>query len=135
MGNFDKNTIEINKMANIPPKLGLSRPDRSPTTRPNRPTTTRFRPEPKVQLVGGGFPFSKTDTGGSSGGFASPKSKQPEPTGATKKSGQILQKQARSGEISARSSEISTKSGWIWSDLARFGQILAISSQKKCRFH
>ena len=49
--------------------LGLSRPDRSPTTRPNRPTTTRFRPEPKVQSVGGGFPFSKTDTGGSSDGF------------------------------------------------------------------
>ena len=59
--------------------LGLSRPDRSPTTRPNRPTTTRFRPKPKVQLVGGGFPFSKTDTDGLSGGFASPKPEQPEP--------------------------------------------------------
>ena len=93
--------------------LGLSRPDRSPITRPNRPTTTRFRPEPKVQSVGGGFPFSKTDTGGSSDGFASPKPEQPEPTGATKKSDQILQKQARSGEISTKSREISTRSGYI----------------------
>ena len=93
--------------------LGLSRPDRSATNRPNRPTTTRFRPELKVQSIGGGFPFSKTDTGKSSDGFASPKPEQPEPTGATKKSDQILQKQARSGEISTKSREISTKSGYI----------------------
>ena len=58
---------------------GLSRPDRSPIIRPNRPTPTRFRPESMVQSVGGGFPFSRTDTGGSSGGFASSKSEQPEP--------------------------------------------------------
>ena len=53
-------------------ELGLSKLDQSPTTWPNRPTATRFWPEPKVQSVGGGFPFSRTDTGGSSGGFASP---------------------------------------------------------------
>ena len=45
--------------------------------------------------------------------FASPKPEQLEPTGATKKSGQILQKQARSGEISTKSREISTKSDYI----------------------
>ena len=37
----------------------------------------------------------------------------PNPTGAVKKSGQILQKQARSGEISTRFGKISTKSGRI----------------------
>ena len=37
----------------------------------------------------------------------------PNPTGAVKKSGQILQKQARSGEISTKSSEISTRSSEI----------------------
>lgn len=57
-------------------QLGLSRPDR--TTRPNRLTITQFRPEPKVQSVGGDFPFSKTDIGVSSGGFTSPKPEQPE---------------------------------------------------------
>ena len=57
-------------------QLGLSRPDWK--TRPNRPMTTRFRPKPKVQSVGGGFPFLKTDTGVSSGGFTSLKPKQPE---------------------------------------------------------
>ena len=53
------------------------------------------------------------------------------PTGATKKSGQILQKQARSGEISTRSSEISTRSGYIWWDLARFGQTQQFLAKKK----
>ena len=43
-----------------------SRPEPDNPAKP--PETTRFRPESKVQLVGGGFPFSKTDTGGSSGG-------------------------------------------------------------------
>ena len=113
-------------MANIPPKLGLSKPDRSPTT--------RFRPEPKVQSVGSGFPFSKTDTGGSSDGFASPKPEQPEPTGATKKSDQILQKQARSGEISTKSREISTRSGYIQWDLARSGQTQQFLAKKKAYF-
>ena len=102
-----------NKCIYLIPELGLSRPDQSPTTRPNRPKTTRFRPEPKVQSVDGGFPFSKTNTGGSSGGFASAKPEQPELTGATKKSGQILQKQARFGKISTKAREISTKSGYI----------------------
>ena len=59
--------------------LGLSRPNRSSTTRPNHPMTTRFRPKPKVLSVGDEFPFSKTDTVGSSGGFASPKPDQPKP--------------------------------------------------------
>ena len=49
------------------------------------------------------------------------------PTGATKKFGQILQKQAKSGEIL-------TKSGQIWWDLAKFNQIPAISSQKNVDF-
>ena len=113
------------------PPFGLSRPDRSPTTRSNRSTTTRFRPEPKVLLVGDGFPFSKTDTEGSSGGFASPKPVQPEPDRSYKKSGQILKKQARSGEISTKSSKISTRSGYIWWDLARSGQTQQFSSEKK----
>ena len=79
------NTIKFNPEIKIGfyskglPQLGLSRPDWSPTTRPNRPTPTRFRPEPKVQSVGSGFSFSRIDTGGSSGGFASPKPEQPQP--------------------------------------------------------
>ena len=46
----------------------------------------------------------------------------PNPTGATKKSSQILQKQARYGEISTKSREILTRSGYIWWDLARSSQ-------------
>ena len=65
--------------------LGLSRPNRSSTTRPNHPMTTRFRPKPKVLSVGDEFPFSKTDTVGSSGGFASPKPDQPKPDWSYKK--------------------------------------------------
>ena len=110
-------------------QLGLSRPNR--TTRPNCPTTTWFRPEPKVQSVGDGFPFSKTDTGVSSGEFTSPKPVQPEPDRSYKKSGQILKKQARSGEISTRSSKISTRSGYIWWDLARSGQTQQFLAKKK----
>ena len=52
----------------------------------DRAVQTRLEPdnqvkllEPKVQSVNGGFPFSKTDTGGSSVGFASPKPEQLEP--------------------------------------------------------
>ena len=48
-------------------------------------TTTRFRLESKVQSVGGGFLFSKTDIGRSRGGFASPKPEQPEPDRSYKK--------------------------------------------------
>ena len=65
--------------------LGLSRPNRSSTTRPNHLMTTRFRPKPKVLSVGDEFPFSKTDTVGSSGGFASPKPDQPKPDWSYKK--------------------------------------------------
>ena len=61
------------------PHIGLSKPDRNPTTQPNRPTPTRFRLEPKVQSVGSGFLFLRTDTRGLSGGFASPKPEQLEP--------------------------------------------------------
>ena len=66
-------------------KVGLSKPNRSPTTWPNRSMPTRFRPKPKVQLVDGGFPFSKTDTSGSSGGFTPTKPEQPEPNKSYKK--------------------------------------------------
>ena len=57
--------------------LGLSRLDQSLKTRPNRPTSTQFRPKLKVQSVGRGFSFSRTNTSGSSGEFPSPK---PEPS-------------------------------------------------------
>ena len=116
------------------PPFGLSRPNRSPTTRSNHSTTTRFQPEPKVLSVGDGFPFSKTDTGGSSGEFASPKPVQPEPDRSYKKSNQILKKQARSDEISTKSTEISTRSGYIWWDLAKSGQTQQFLAKKKCRF-
>ena len=72
-----------------------------------------------VQSVGGGFPFSKTDTGESSGGFTSPKPEQPEPDRSYKKIQPNLQKQARSGEISTKSREISTKSGQTQQFLAK----------------
>ena len=51
----------------------------------------------------------------------------PNPTKATKKSGQILKKQARSGEIS-------TKSGYIWWDLARSGQTQQFLAKKDADF-
>ena len=56
------------------------------------------------------------------------------PTRATKKSGQILQKQAGSNEISTKSREISTKSGYIWWDLARSDQTQQFLAKKKCIF-
>ena len=51
----------------------------------------------------------------------------PNPTKATKKSGQILKKQARS-------SEISTRSGYIWWDLARSGQTQQFLAKKDADF-
>ena len=46
---------------------------------------TRFQPKLKVQSISNGFLFSKTDTGGSSGVFASPKPEQPKPDRSYKK--------------------------------------------------
>ena len=51
----------------------------------------------------------------------------PNPTKATKKYGQILKKQARFGEIS-------TKSGYIWWDLARSGQTQQFLAKKDAYF-
>ena len=108
-----------------PDPTGARQPDQTVRRQPDS------GPEPKVLSVGDGFPFSKTDTDGSSGGFASPKPVQPEPDRSYKKSGQILKKQARSGEISTRSSKISTRSGYIWWDLARSGQTQQFLAKKK----
>ena len=104
-------------------RLGLSRPDRSSTTRPNRPTVTRFRPEPKVQSVGSGFLFSRTDTGGSSGGFASPKPEQPEPDRSCIKN---EAKPAKSSQIQQDLYQIWRDLDQIWLDLVGFRQILPI---------
>ena len=92
-------------------KLRLSRPDRSPITRSKRPTATRFRPEPKVQSVGGGFPFSRTDTGGSSGRFASPKPEQPE----------LDRSCIKNPAKPAKSSQIRRDFDQIWQDLNQSG--------------
>ena len=57
----------------------LSKPNQSPTTRPKRLTPTRFWPKPKVQSVGSGTPFSRTDIDGLSGEFPFPKREPLEP--------------------------------------------------------
>ena len=104
--------------------LGLSRPNRSPTTQPNRPTPTRFWPKPKVQSVGNRFPFSRTNTCESSSEFASPKSEQPKPDQShIKKSSQICKNKlalARSQLDLARSRPNLVRSR---QDPARFGGI------------
>ena len=58
--------------------IGESRSDQSLKNRPNCLTSTRFRPEPKLQLAGGGYLIPRTDASGLSGGFASPKPKTQE---------------------------------------------------------
>ena len=83
---------------------GLSRPDRSPTTQPNCLVPTQFWPEPKVQSVDNEFPFSRTDTNGLSGGFASPKPEKSKPNRSHIKYLAKSTKQARSSEKNANSS-------------------------------
>ena len=76
-----------------------------------------------VQSVGGRFPFSSTDTGGSSGGFASPKPEQPEPDRSCIK---IRPNPAKSSQIRPDLDQIRL-------DLVGFSQtrpILAIFSEK-----
>ena len=113
-------------------QLGLSKPNR--TTRPNCSTTTRFRPEPKVQSVSGGFPFSKTDTGVSSGGFTSPKPEQPELDQSYKK---IWLNPAKTSQIRRDLDQIQRDLNQIRLYLVGFSQIRpnpTISSKKKCIF-
>ena len=93
--------------------------------------TTRFRLEPKVQLVGGGFLFSKTDIGGSSGGFASPKPEQPEPDRSYKK---IRSNPAKTSQIRRDLDQIQRDLKQIWLYLVGFSQIQpnpTICSEKK----
>ena len=110
-------------------QLGLSKPNR--TTRPNCSTTTRFRPEPKVQSVGDGFPFSKTDTGVSSGEFTSPKPEQPELNRSYKK---IWLNPAKTSQIRRDLDQIQRDLDQIRLYLVGFSQIrpnLKIFSKKK----
>ena len=84
------------------PPLGLSKPDWSPTTQPNRPMPTWFRPKSKVQSVGCEFPFSRIDRRVKwQVCFSKTWATRTRPE-LYKKSSQILQNQARSGEISTR---------------------------------
>jgi len=56
---------------------------------------TRFQPEPTLSSVGDGFSCPRPHTGGSSGGFSSPKLEPPDPTVDIYKSGQLRQDQAQ----------------------------------------
>ena len=99
---------------------GLSRPNRSPTTQPNCLVPTQFWPEPKVQSVDNEFPFSRTDTNGLSGGFASPKPEQPKPDQSHMKN---LAKSAKTGQIRQDLDQIWRDLNQIQLDLVRFSQI------------
>ena len=82
------NTIKFNPEIKIGfyskglPQLGLSRPDWSPTTRPNRPTPTRFRPKPKSSQSMTGFRFQEPTLVGEVVGLLLQNPRNPNPTGA-----------------------------------------------------
>ena len=78
-------------------------------------------------MVSDGFPFSKTDTGESSGRFVSPKPEQPEPDRSYKK---IQPNPAKTSQIRRDLDQIRLY-------MVGFSQIWpnpTISSEKKCRF-
>ena len=97
---------------------GVSRPDRDPLDRPTHPISTRVQPKPMLSLNSFRFPRPRPNTGGSSGGFSSPK---PEPLDLTK----VIYK---SGEIMLKFEEIQWVLNHIWWDLARSGHSQQISA-------